>query len=66
MTSTNKTSFEIIKEFYSKDASFQAKTIKHVKAQLKKLGFARPNSDLIDKTVVELYSTWSKNKLVVS
>jgi ribosome recycling factor len=62
----NKTPFDIIKEFYSKDASFQAKTIKHVKAQLKKLGYARPNPDLIDRTIVELYTTWSKNKLVNS
>ena len=66
MISMNKTSFEIIKEFYSKDTAFQARTIKHVKAQLKKLGFARPDSDLIDRTIVELYSTWSKNKLVTS
>jgi len=62
----NKTPFDIIKEFYSKDISFQNKTIKFVKNELKKEGYMRPSSDLIDKTIVGLYSTWSKNKLVAS
>lgn len=66
MTSMNKTPFDIIKEFYSKENSFQAKIIKQVKYELKKEGYARPSSDLIDKTIVQLYSTWSKNKLVTS
>ena len=66
LQSMNKTPFDIIKEFYSKENSFQAKIIKQVKNELKKEGYARPSSDLVDKTIVQLYSTWSKNKLVTS
>lgn len=62
----NKSSLDIIKEFYSRDNSFQAKLIKQVKNELKKEGYARPSSDLVDKTIVQLYSTWSKNRLVTS
>jgi len=61
-----KTPHEIIKEFYSLSQSLQAKTIKYVKNELKKEGYRHPNSDLVDRTIVELYSTWSKNKLVTS
>ena len=61
-----KTPHEIIKEFYSLNQSLQTKIVKLVKADLKQGGFMRPNSDRIDKHIVEMYPVWSKNKLVSS